>query len=213
MKIKLPRLKPGCKLKDADLHYRVLLRLVRRHNQRMRKADLKEIVKDMGADYDEAAQAMLRLISENIVTVKPITESEFEFELCKEAVAGSLNKDARSYQEHLEARARREANKAANPNPPGHPKSHGPTPPPHLPPVTADQRAPYMEIATRLAEQLGRPLLVTKIANCIARIGEADVEAAVQEALKTFEPGGTALSRIFFTVYETRRERLIPTPT
>jgi hypothetical protein len=197
------KIKPGTKLAALPVEQRIFLRLVTVKSRQNQIASLKTIATEVGCTFFETMKVVEAFQTAGVISnIQPIDVSDFRFDMDAE-VKKVLLQHAANYSKHLKAKALRLDRRAAAGVPP-------PTPPPaHLPSITKEQREPWMEKAKVLAAKINRPLVDTKIANCIVRVGVENVERLIDEAIPKATPEFSA-RRIFFASYTVLRDQLIP---
>jgi hypothetical protein len=193
--IKIPK---EVKLKNLPLESRVALRLVTIREHHQTRGSLRAIAKELGAKFKEVMTAVESLAKQRVIQLTPIDINDFDFEISMD-VRRDLRLNASNFDKHLKIQAEKMARA----------KQSGTPAPAHLPPITAEQRQPWMEKATQIATHLGVPKLAFKIANCIVRMGEKDVDAILEAVLRarkaTPDPAMSAV-RMFFTLYVAQRD-------
>ena len=195
--LKIPR---ETKLKNIPLECKVALRLIAYAEQKRNQAELRAIAKEIGSTFVDVMKAVEGLAAQKVITFKPITANLFEFQVDDET-RKALRLDASNYSRHLKARAA----KGMSPKP-------QPPPPAHLTPISDEQRAPWLAKGTEIATKLNSAKVAKKVANCLARIGEEEVNKLLASALEqaaATTPSHSAV-RIFFETYTKRRDELIP---
>lgn len=194
--LKIPR---ETKLKNLPVEHKVALRLIAYAGQKRNQAELRAIAKEIGSVYAEVMTAVESLAKQQVITFNPITANLFEFQV-EAQNRQALQLDASNYSRHLKARAQK-----------GPPRPPAP-PPAHLKPITDEQRAPWLARAAEIAVQLNYPKVAKKVANCLARIGEEEVNRLVTEALvrSAVPTPPKSAAQVFFEAYTARRNVLIP---
>jgi len=194
---------PGTKLKSLPVEQRIFLRLVTVKSRENQIASLKTIATEVGSTFFETMKIIEAFQTAGAISnIQPIDASDFRFDMDVETKK-ALQQNAGNYSKHLKFKALRQAKKAAAG------VSSPPPPPAHLPPITEEQRKPWMEKAKALAAKINRPLVDYQIANCIVRIGLENVERLIDEAIPKATPEWSA-RRIFFATYTELRNKLIP---
>lgn len=193
------KLAHGVRLADQPIETKVALRLVTLAEQHKNTAELRVIAKEIGAVFMDVLKAVELLAARKVITFKAITANQFHFEVEAEN-RKALLRDASTFERHLKAKAIRARRVRTNP------------PPAHLVPFTESQRAPHMARAAEIATKIGAPRLAYKIANCILRIGQKEVDALLDCVIKTPRPPEVSGVRAFFTLYSVRRDLLVPPP-
>lgn len=194
--IKIPK---ETKLKNLPVEQRVALRLVTLANRKQATGQLRAIAKEIGSTFKDVMVAVESLAKQGVISFQAVTANEFQFQV-ESGNRQELQLHASNYEKHLKVKATK---------PP--PRPHVP-PPPHLVPITDEQRAPWLVLALDLATRLNSAKVTKKVANCLARIGEAEVVALVNKALDksaATTPPKSAV-RIFFETYTERRNVLVP---
>lgn len=188
-------------MKNVSLESKVALRLVSYAERNRTQAELRALAREIGSTFANVMLAVESLAKQQVITFKPVTANLFDFQV-EPANRKELCLDASNYERHLQTLAHK-----------GPPRPSVP-PPPHLTPITEEQRAPWMAKALDVATRLNSPKIAKKIANCVARIGETEVTALLNRALEqsaATTPPKSAV-RIFFEIYTKRRNELIPAP-
>lgn len=193
--LKIPK---EVKLKDLPLESRVALRLVTMREQNKTKAEIRPIAKELSAPFKQVMTAIEDLARKGVIKLTPLTSNDFEFEI-DELNRKELRLNASNYDKHLKVRAD-SAHRARN---------HGSGAPAHLPPIGVEQRQPWMEKGTAIAVQLGAPKLAFKFANCLARLGEEEVNRILNGASVVRNDPKMSVIRLFFTMYSLRRDELL----
>lgn len=196
--IKIPK---EVKLKNLPLETRVALRLVTLREHHQTKGSLRAIAKELDVKFKEAMTAVENLAKQRVIQLTPLDINDFEFEISMD-VRRELRLPASNFDKHLKVRSQRMCRA----------KNNSPSAPAHLPPITLEQRTPWMEKATQIATHLGAPKLAFKVANCIVRLGEKEIDGmleAVLRARKGIENPAMSAVAMFFTLYVARRDALI----
>jgi hypothetical protein len=198
--VKVPR---ETKLKHLPLETKVALRLVTLAQNKQKVAEMRPMAKELGVTFVEVMKAVESLAKHEGYKITPLTAASFEFEL-DEANRKALQLPASNFNKHLKVQAAK-----------GGPRRPSGPPPTHLPPITAEQRVPWMEKATVLATKIGVPKLAFKVANCMVRIGEEEVNKLVKAVLEKQkgtegDPRRSSSVHLFFSAYTARRNELVP---
>lgn len=196
--IKIPK---EVKLKNLPLESRVALRLVTIREHHQTKGSIRAIAKELGEKFRDVMTAIETLAKQQVIQLTPLDSNDFEFEMSMD-LRRDLRLNASNFDRHLKVRSERVTRA----------KNNGPTAPAHLPPITLEQRQPWMEKATQIATHLGAPKLAFKVANCIVRLGEKEIDLmleAVLRARKGVENPAMSAVKMFFTLYVARRDALI----
>lgn len=198
--VKIPKPPHGKPLKEAPPEYRILLHLVALHAQRKNRAVVKDIADYCDIFPSQVVVAIGLILSQGYMELtKAHSPVDFEFALAPEITKG-LAREASSYRKHREARLKRKQNAIAN---------EGLRAKWRLPPITAEQRAPFTALGAAYAAKLGITAedMVIKITNCVARLGPEEIEALVNNTIAT--QSDKSLCRVFFKLYTERRKAIM----
>lgn len=188
-------------LKSLPLETRIALRLVTLADGQKKDVEMRPLAKELGAHFKDVMKAVETLAHQRVIQLTPTSANTFQFEMYPES-REALRQAAHSFNRHLKVKAEKAARARQ--------QSAAPA---HLPPITVERRTQWMEKGTEIAKKLGAPKLAFKLANCIARLGEEEVDKIIEAALlarkSTKEPAMSAV-RLFFVLYVARRDTLIP---
>lgn len=193
-------LKPGIKLKNAPLAYRLALRLVTRAERRLAEADLNELATELSATVPEVLAAANELAKDGAIAVTRFAMPVITFSV-DEKVKKSLLKMAHGYRMYLDAERVRAAERAARP----------PETPCKLPPIDEELRKKALKVAKPLAAKLmarAKEHAEWQMAGCIVRIGQPAVAALVDEVCASEIDNKIGVFRHFFNVYKVKRDAL-----
>lgn len=197
--IKLPH---GIKAKNLPLEVKVFLRLISASERAKKQGDAKVLSKELKAPFGDILKALTSLSqTHQAVNITPTSVNEFTF-----SISGDITKWrslAKGYDRSLTSQYQK-----AN-----HVLAPAQAPPPHLPPITEEQRTISMDKAVEFAKALRAEHSIKKIANCICRIGLDEVNKIVDSVVdqrRNSKPGDPSSVRLFFETYTVRRDQLIP---
>ena len=190
--LKLPVHPPGVKLANAPIDYLVLLYAVTLNAQGKDTLKSVDISARTGISVIKVNRALTALtIQKLIVPTQVISLSEFKFTLPAEVIQ-ALRQHARSYKEHLKAKAARAAERRAR-------DTLKQSATAKLPPLPSALIETYTASAAAQATRLQLAHLGHKFAICMARIGEEAVIKLVDHVLATHAT--KSLRYHFFAVY------------
>ena len=201
---KLPVHPPGVKLANAPIDYLILLYAVTLNAQGKDTLKSADISAHTGISVIKVNRALTALTTQKlIVPTQVISLSEFKFKLPAE-VMQALRQHARSYKEHLRAKATRAAERRAH-------DAIKQAATAKLPPLPSALIETYTASAAAQATRLQLAHLGHKFAICMARIGEEAVIKLVDHVIATHTT--KSLRYHFFAVYTKHCQTLFAPPS